>query len=412
MTVYGPDITAAFEEYSTQFDDLKVQERNPIVDLNAINPLSELREEWQNVTTDATEHNLSTSASTDEIAYLETGSRGQYTAGYEAQAGIGVRIPTNPSKDEVIRWGYYTTDANQDPVDGWYFGVDKDGLFVCEVSNGTKDIVRQQSWSVDVADGDGDADENPSGFDISLSKGNIFQIEFVYYGYGPVNMEILTDDGKVRLHQFTHDGTTSVTNTNLPLNAQIDNGSTNSDALDFYVGGRQFSIIGQESTNNRRAGHYLDSISGIDDTKWYAAISFKLKDGTDIGSIDFSHVLCDVINFETDTDNSAYRWQLRRGTTPDNPTWETPTTHVDKQDETAVKVDTNSADVLDGNGDLTGVVVDAGTLSSGGNNKAEIQKADTSGQLSGNDVMTLQFQAVPGSSGTITETFLSWGESW
>lgn len=90
MGIYGPGVTEAIEPYANQFDDIEVQQRTPIIDLNAINPLSELRENWQNTTSEASEHNLSTAASTDEIAYLETEAHGQYTAGYEAQVGIGV----------------------------------------------------------------------------------------------------------------------------------------------------------------------------------------------------------------------------------------------------------------------------------------------------------------------------------
>ena len=413
MGIYGPGVTEALQPYATQFDDIKVQERNPIVDLNAINPLSELRESWQNATSDETEHRLQTTADTDDIAYLTTNERGQYTAGYEAQAGMGVRVPNSPTGDSIIRWGYFTTeDGTQQPKNGWFFGEDSDGVFVAEVRAGDIEKVYQEDWNIDIADGSGDAEVNPSGFGFRRDKGNIFQVEFVYYGYGPTKMQILTDDfGKVNLHKFRHSGQTSVTNTNLPLQAQIDSVSANSDDLDLYVGGRQFSIIGQRTTSARRAGHYVDSYSGIDDTQWYPIMSVQLKDGTDIGSIDFRHVLADILSFETDTDNSSYRWQVRRGAVLDQTTWQTPSSHEDKPDETAMKVDTSATTIDQGSG-ATGVVVDGGTLSSGGNNETNIQGNDPSGQIAGTQVVTLVVRATPGGSGTISETYFNWQERW
>jgi hypothetical protein len=289
MGIYGPDITEALEPYATQFDDIKVEERKPIIDLNAINPVSELRSSAQNVTSDQTEHKLSTAANTNETAYLETKQRGQYTAGYEAQAGIGVRTDSDISNNEVRRWGYYTTDSNGDPLDGWYIG---------------------------------------------------------------------------------------------------------------------------EDSNGRRAGHYRDSLSGVDDTQWYPVVSVQIKDGTDIGSIDFSHIIGGVIDFQADTDNTGYRWQVRRGTTPNSPTWETPSTHEDKQDETAMKVDVSSTNIQDGSSNTTGIFVDGGTLSAGGNNPIDIQQEDASGEIVGSEIITVVVQAIPGGSGTITESFVSWEERW
>jgi hypothetical protein len=413
MTVYEPDISEAMETYASQFDDLQVSQREDVLDLSAINPLSELREEWQNTTSDPTEHNLSTTSGVDERAYLKTNERGQYTSGYESQMGFGVRIPSTPSKDEVMRWGYYLTDANDEPLDGWYFGADDQGIFVCEVRAGSKTKVYQENWSNDQANGTGSAETNPSGMNLSLSKGNIFHVEFIYYGYGPVKMEVITDRGKVELHRFTHDGQTSVTNTNLPIRADIDNGSTSADALDLYVGGRQFSTIGKLSTSERKAGHYRDSLA-VDDTKWYPVMSIKLKDGTDnIGSgDDYSHIIGALESFSSDTDATAYRWQVRRGTSPDSPTWENPSSHSDKPDETAMKVDTASTSITDGSGNLTGVFVDGGTLTSGAKNKVDIEEENPSSDITNGSVVTFVVRAVPGTSGNISEIFGRWTEEW
>ena len=49
----------AFDRHSTQFDEIEVAERSQIIDLNAINPLSQLREDWSNASITPSEHLIS-----------------------------------------------------------------------------------------------------------------------------------------------------------------------------------------------------------------------------------------------------------------------------------------------------------------------------------------------------------------
>jgi hypothetical protein len=410
-------------KHANQFDEIEVEERTPIIDLNAINPLSELRDEWQNVSNNQTEYNLNTSANTNDTAYLETVERGQYTPGYQAQIGQGVRIPEKPTGDSKMRWGYYTVDANGDPVNGYYYGVDSTGLFVGKARGGDIKKVYQDSWNRDQLDGTGGGSggPNPSELVLDLSDGHVFQIEFVYYGYGGIEMQILFDSEDtnaqavselVTAHVFQPEAETSIKNTNLPLRQEIVSGGTNNDALDLYTSGRQFSIIGKESTNSRRNGHYRETMAGIDDTKWYAAMSFNIKDGTDIGAIDFGHVIANTVSFTSNPDSTGYRWAVRRGTTPDNPIWENPSSAEDKQDETALKVDVNSADVQDESGNLTGVSIDSGTLAAGEKNKITPNSQGAVGQLNNGEVVTLLFKAVPGGIGDIQDIHFKLDESW
>lgn len=415
---------ADLERYANQFDELQVEERTSVIELNANSPLSNLREDWQNTTSNQSEHQLSTAANTNDTAYLETVERGNYTAGYQVQTGVGVRVPTEPTGDSEMRWGYYTVDTNGDPLNGFYFGVDADGIFVAKARDGAVEKVRQDSWNRDQLDGTGGGGSgpNPSERTLDLGDGHVFQVEFVYYGYGGIQMQILMDgdlspdattaSSLVTAHVFQPSGETSIENPNLPLRQEIESGGTANDALDLYVGGRQVSIIGAKGTSGRITGHYRASLSAVDDTKWYAAISFRIKDGTDIGSIDFRHLLIEMQGFSSNPDATAYRWQIRRGTTPDAPTWENPSSAEDNQDETGLKVDVSSADVQDGSGNLTGVNVDSGTLAGGEKNKVTPNTEDIPGQLAGDEVATLLFKAVPGSSGTISDIYFKVRELW
>lgn len=412
---------ADLSEYATQFNELQTEERTTIIDLNAIFPLSELRSNThgldQNVTSDDTEHHLSTSANTNDEAHLETVERGEYTAGYQVIAGNGVRVPKYPTGDSVIRWGYYEQDNTHDTVlDGFYYGIDADGLFVARARGGQIERVYQDNWNGDPLDSTG-----KSGVDIDMADGYVTQTQFVYYGYGSVDMKFLIPESDtkpghsstiVTAHTFNADGETSIKNTNLPLHQEISSGGTSNDALDLFVGGRQFSLIGQETTNSRTTGHYYPEQTGVDDTKWHHLISFQLKDGTDVGTTDFTKLLAEVTGFEITTDNTAYRWQIRRGTTPSGPTWQNPTSAEDHQDEAGLKVDTASADIQDVDDNLTGVMVDGGSLSSGANNDDTLIEVGATGTIAASEIVSLVAKAVPGGTGTLSNIYLRAKERW
>lgn len=410
---------ADLSQYATHFEELTTEEHELVLDVNAVYPLSDLRDEYQNFSDTESEYHGSTAANTNDTAYIRTKQRGEYTAGFMCQGGIGVRVPEKPTGDSTIRWGYYEKDSNGDPYNGFYYGVDSTGLFVARADAGNIERVYQENWNRDKLDQQYAL--NPSDQDIDISDGLVFRIDFTYYGYGPIEMKVAVDDDDddqygnseiATMHVFHVKGGTSTDNTNLPVQAEIDSGGTNNDALDLFVGGRQFSVVGKRSNNTRTSWHYIDSVSAIDDTKWHHAISFKLKDGTDIGSVDFTEVLGEVRRFYADTDTTAYKWQIRRGTTPDNPIWEIPESHTDTPDETAFKVDTNSADVQDGSGNATGINLDGGILKEGSNNSAQVSTEEIDGEVVNGQIVSLLFKAVPGGSGTVSEIMFKMGERW
>lgn len=414
---------ADLSKYATHFNELEVESHQTIFDINAVNPLSKLRDDFQNVVDNESEYQLTTAANTDDAAILESEERGQYSAGFMATAGVGVRVPTTPTGDSTMRWGYYDNDGGSfdDPPDnGFYFGADSNGNFVARANNGTIEKVYQENWNRDKVDNDEAL--NPSGRHLDLTDGHVFRIDFTYYGYGPIEMQIMFNDDDadqfgvadlVTVHAFTVDDSTTIKETNLPARAEVNSGGTANDALDLFVGGRQFSVIGERSSNERTCWHYRDSLA-VDDTQWHPAMSFKLKDGTDIGAIDFSHILGEVLRFYADTDANAYKWQVRIDTVPVTPSWETPESHADDVDasETAFKVDTTSTDITDGSGNLTGVNIDGGMLAAGQQNQPEVSSEEIDGTVAGDQVVTLLFKATPTASGTVSEILWKMGERW
>ena len=409
---------ANLDQYTTHFDELSVEEHELVVDINSVYPLSDLRDNYSQVTDEPSEYHLSTSANTNDFAYIESTQRGEYTAGFMCLGGIGVRVPTNPTGDSVMRWGYYEPSDGSMPSNGFWFGVDDGGLFVARSNSGSSEKVYQKDWNRDKLDSQYSL--NPSGKTIDISDGLVFRINFTYYGYGPIEMRVLMDDDDddqygnaeiVTAHTFHVNGGTSIDNTNLPISATIEPNGTNNDALDLFVGGRQFSVVGKRTENERTSWHYLDSLT-VDDTKWHHAISFQLKDGTDVSSTNFRKVLGTIRRFYAEANSTSYKWQIRRGTTPNDPVWGVPESHVDTPDESAYKVDTNSADVQDGSGDTTGVNLDGGILAEGSINETEIKAENIDGEIVDEEITSLLFKAKPTTSGSVSDILFKMGERW
>ena len=83
---------------SSQFNELRVARKFPIVELTSVYGVSVLRDVVTTtgagtVTNTSTEYNVSTTASGADSAILESAMRGRYEPGFAGEAGIGVRIP-------------------------------------------------------------------------------------------------------------------------------------------------------------------------------------------------------------------------------------------------------------------------------------------------------------------------------
>ncbi|TDL30277.1 hypothetical protein E2R51_19405 [Jeotgalibacillus sp. S-D1] len=230
---------------SSQFDELMVSQRTPIVELKSVYGLSDLRDIVETtgsgtVTNTSVEYQLSVTAGATDSATLDSAERGRYMPGYAGQAGIGVRIPDPPDSTQVFRWGLL------DDQNGAYFGQSvANGIFVAIRRAGSDTIIPQTSWNVDQLDGTG-----PSGITLDLTLGNIFNITFTWYGYGVVEFNVVVQNPVtlaqevVTVHRFRPANQTSFTDPNLPLRAQIVNGGA-AEARSIFVGGRQYSILGK-----------------------------------------------------------------------------------------------------------------------------------------------------------------------
>ena len=276
---------AAFEDaidpIRTAFNDMGTVTRSTIVSIQSSQGLSRLRDviKTEGTGTDVDSVNtgelyIETGATQESSAILETAEFGQYTAGLIAQCGIGIRAPSLPTEDAFARWGYY------DDINGFYFGVDSDGLFVGLKRDGNEiRKVYRDDWNG--TDPDKVRDE---GNEFHPAEGAIYQVDYAWYGYGGIEFKIVSANNDneqkvVTVHRMTIDDSTSITNPNQPIRAEVDNNGTE-DNIELFVGGRQYCILGDSAPNDRISSDAIIATT-VANGDWTAVKSFRRKPDND-----------------------------------------------------------------------------------------------------------------------------------
>lgn len=289
---------------------------------------------------------LASTATANDSIILESAQRGVYIAGRSAELGIGVRVPVLPVGTQELRWGLF------DNTNGFYFGVDATGLFVAIRRSGIVTKIYQSSWNGDKANGAG-----ASGLSLNLAQGSIFQIVFNWYGFGPIHFIANINDANgvgrlVTLHRFTPSSQTSVIDPNLPIRAEIANGST-ATAINLYVAGRQYSILGLLQPQTRITSEYVFGIATSPTI--LPILSFRRK-STFRGRS--NTVSCSVLGMDASAKGQDNFVQLRVGGTIGGGTWGTPSDYG----ATETCLESNIAPTsLTGGSPLSSVIIAAGT---------------------------------------------------
>ncbi|WP_419888910.1 hypothetical protein [Paenibacillus xylanexedens] len=389
---------------SSQFNELIVSEKTPIVELTSAYGLSILRDSVTTtgdgaVTNDATEYNLSNTINGTDSAILESVLRGRYEPGYAGEAGIGVRVPLLPIGNQIGRWGFF------DDQNGAFFGVNSTNVFVVIRRGGSDTTFPQSLWNVDRLDGTG-----PSGATLSLSKGNIFQIVFTWYGYGVIEFRVVIPNPAtlaqevITVHRFSPTGQTSFIDPNLPLRAQIDNNGTAA-SYTLFVGGRQYSIIGKYNptfrvtSERRRVTNLTSTLTPV--------LSFTRKAIFPSGSARTNSVQVDLeeLNIISSVDLS---YQVLVGGTLDGAFINYPTaTTIIPDSETALLVNNSSTTITGGEVVFQGVT-------GGGTGVARILASSEllDFTLPENQVVTLAVSNIGGAGSNIVDVVFRVAESW
>lgn len=331
---------------ASAFNELKVVERTPVIELKSVYGVSALRDITTlagsaAITNTAGEYRLALTADAADSAILDSAERGRYQPGYSANAGIGIRIPVNPVGAQDAKWGYF------DDSNGFGFGVDATGLYVFTRRATTDTKVYQSAWNTDKVNG-----TSASGVRLDLSDGDIFQIDFTWYGYGVIEFTVvstaITGQRPIVVHRSFPDGQTSVADPNLPIRAYADNGST-ATAFDLYVAGRQFSIRGKFDPNRRTISQYRLALGSVG-TTFLPLVTFRRKSA-------FASVAAKVSGFDILTTEDLVL-QIRVNATLTNASYVTPTDHT--ATETAMEADISATGVSGGQVLWEGLVDAAG----------------------------------------------------
>ena len=232
------------------FNETKVAQNTTQIALNNNLPLSSFRDiQTGNITKQGSEYRVRADGS-NNTSSLRTALRGNYISGHVLTPGLGVRIPTLPTGDQFVEWGYYELDANDDPLNGITFKRTSDTVLLNLYKDGTNQLgggsgVPQEDWNKDKLDGTG-----TSGANLSTPTGYVYRVPFIYYGYGPVEflVGVRSKNGVWRefpIHSADLDEGTSIAEPNLPLTVTTYNGGDSS-TLDAFVGGRQIAVSGPD----------------------------------------------------------------------------------------------------------------------------------------------------------------------
>jgi len=325
----------------TAFDELVIAEKQVLIELkSAVNDISVLRNVTE-VTGSATvalansEYRLRTTASAGDTAKLTSAEKGRYVPGYQAECGVGIRLGSvaDYTGDMDSKWGYF------DDNNGYFFGYDALGFYVGIRRGGVDTKTYQADFENDSVDGQGD-----SAYTLDPESGNVFEIDYVWYGYGSIrfyviakNADFILGTKKILMHTIIPDGETSIQQPNLPINVELTNG-TEAVATDVYVGGRQYSIYGGYNPIFRLTGDFRANVTLS--TTFQPLISFRRK----TASI-FQNQIAQFDDLQLHTTGDIIISFVVNGTLT-GASWGTPTNHT--ATETILESDTSATAITGG----------------------------------------------------------------
>jgi len=221
------------------------------------------------------------------------------------------------------RVGYYGVN------DGIYLEQENNSVYVVKRSSITGSPVNtrvlQQNWNIDTMDGSGST-SNPSGYDLDLTKSQIFWSDFEWLGVGTVRIGFVINGQFIPVHAFHHANQPGVTTTymrtaTLPIRYEIENtdatasSSTMKQICSSIISEGGFDKVAQEKFARRTA------VKGSIGTTFLPLVSFRLKSAR-LDSV----VIPSTVNFMgiAATGSSNYEVVLvKNGTLGGSPSWNT-----------------------------------------------------------------------------------------
>lgn len=153
--------------------------------------------------------------SSGSTADLCTNTFYKYQSGYTQLLSISIINSDAGQSNQIRQWGYF------DDGDGLFFQVSGTSVSIVERTSTSGSPIDtpydQLSWNMDPLDGTG-----PSGITLDVSKGNIYEIEFQWFGVGKARYFI----NGVLVHEVDHTNTLSapyMKTAHLPVRFRVTN---------------------------------------------------------------------------------------------------------------------------------------------------------------------------------------------
>jgi hypothetical protein len=240
-------------------------------------------------------------------------------AKYYTGQGLLVRFGaffSNPVTGSKQLAGFGTTS------DGVYIGTIDTDVSVIVIKDGVYDTIPQSSFNVDKLDGTG-----PSGMTIDITKGNVFQIQFQWHGFGNLKFFVQEQNtGKYTLfHTYLRTNLhTSVTVSNpiFSIRGFIEN-TSNATTLNMYLSG--MAIFNEGEIRKSGPVHYIDNlVGGIGKDNYVHLLSIRNKTVYNSAT---NHIQLFILDMEFSNDHNSHgSIVIYKNSTLSNTTW----THIDE----------------------------------------------------------------------------------
>lgn len=149
---------------------------------------------------------MTTGTNTGDLTQMTSNYYHDYTPGTGTMMEFTCQVGDSGKDGVVRRWGYY------DDNNGFFFELNGTDLFVVLRSNSadgttvTEQRIPQSQWNQDRLDG-----SNSINFDLDVTKGNIFWIDFQWLGAGRIRYGVIEPSGaRLLCHTIENANTNSV----------------------------------------------------------------------------------------------------------------------------------------------------------------------------------------------------------
>ena len=216
---------------------------------------------------------LSCTTSAGDHIKRTTDQYNKYVTGSTSSLNLVIQVGDTGKANVIRRWGIY------DDENGFFFELNGTTLYVVKRSKSTGTVVdtkiAQTDWNKDKADGSG-GQENLSGYDIDVSKTNLYAINF--RGTVEVQFAVYNGDEKITLHKVTHVGNDigkMCSSLNLPLRWEQLNSGTAASTSEMYLMGATLTADATVFQFTRTTTGYLLESVAVSANVWKPVMSIR-----------------------------------------------------------------------------------------------------------------------------------------